>query len=69
MVLKMTNVKIITLFNTNEKIPFMTCVVKYVEENGHGIKLFLENGIISMLKITILSSCLNQQMIVIRSKW
>ncbi|MBA0169468.1 hypothetical protein [Pectobacterium sp. CFBP8739] len=40
----MTNIKIITLFNTNDKIPFMTCVVKYVEENECGIKLTLENN-------------------------
>ncbi|WP_226100538.1 hypothetical protein [Dickeya oryzae] len=40
----MTNIKIITLFNTNEKIPFMTCMVKDVEENERGIKLTLENG-------------------------
>lgn len=39
----MTNIKIITLFNTNDKIPFITCVVKDFEENGHGIKLILEN--------------------------
>ncbi|MBA0212981.1 hypothetical protein [Pectobacterium brasiliense] len=40
----MTNIKIITLFNTNDKIPFMNCVVKDVEENEHGIKIILENG-------------------------
>lgn len=40
----MTNIKIITLFNTNDKIPFMTCVVKDVEENECGIKLTLENN-------------------------
>ncbi|WOZ79085.1 hypothetical protein [Kosakonia sacchari] len=40
----MTNIKIITLFNTNDKIPFMTCVVKDVEENECGIKLILENN-------------------------
>ncbi|WJM81028.1 hypothetical protein [Pectobacterium brasiliense] len=40
----MNNIKIITLFNAKEKIPFMTCIVKDVEENEHGIKLTLENG-------------------------
>ncbi|KHT36895.1 hypothetical protein [Pectobacterium carotovorum] len=40
----MNNIKIITLFNANEKIPFMTCIVKDVEENECGIKLTLENG-------------------------
>jgi len=40
----MNNIKIITLFNANENIPFMTCIVKDVEENEHGIKLTLENG-------------------------
>ncbi|MEQ9924927.1 hypothetical protein ABRP60_08130 [Pectobacterium brasiliense] len=39
----MNNIKIITLFNANENIPFMTCIVKDVEENEHGIKLTLEN--------------------------
>ncbi|GKW01397.1 hypothetical protein [Pectobacterium brasiliense] len=40
----MTNIKIITLFNTDKKIPFMTCMVTDVEENEQGIKLILENG-------------------------
>ncbi|WP_113626225.1 hypothetical protein [Pectobacterium peruviense] len=40
----MNNIKIITLFNANENIPFMTCIVKDVEGNEHGIKLILENG-------------------------
>ncbi|HIH6543489.1 TPA: hypothetical protein ACYRSE_004986 [Klebsiella michiganensis] len=40
----MNNIKIITLFNSSEKIPFMTCVVKDVEENEYGIKLTLENN-------------------------
>ena len=39
----MNNIKIITLFNANENIPFLTCIVKDVEENEHGIKLTLEN--------------------------
>ncbi|MBA0159429.1 MULTISPECIES: hypothetical protein [Pectobacterium] len=40
----MNNIKIITIFNANENIPFMTCIVKDVEKNEHGIKLTLENG-------------------------
>ncbi|CAH4131003.1 hypothetical protein AI2771V2_1763 [Klebsiella pneumoniae] len=40
----MNNNKIITLFHTNKKIPFMTCIVKDVEENEQGIKLTLESG-------------------------
>lgn len=40
----MTNIKIIIIFNINDKIPFMTCVVKDVEENECGIKLTLENN-------------------------
>ncbi|HHG1721690.1 TPA: hypothetical protein ACPUP1_005140 [Klebsiella pneumoniae] len=40
----MNNIKIITLFHTNKKIPFMTCIVKEVEENEQGIKLTLQNG-------------------------
>lgn len=39
----MNNIKIITLFHANEKIPFMTCIVKDVEENECRIKLTLEN--------------------------
>ncbi|MEQ9916574.1 hypothetical protein ABRQ01_07880 [Pectobacterium aroidearum] len=39
----MNNIKIITLFNANVKIPFMTCIVKNVEENEYGINLTLEN--------------------------
>lgn len=40
----MKNIKIITLFHTHEKIPFLTCIVKDMEENEQGIKLTLENG-------------------------
>lgn len=40
----MNNIKIITLFHKNKKIPFMTCIVKDVEENEQGIKLTLESG-------------------------
>ncbi|MDY4379084.1 hypothetical protein SOV92_14830 [Pectobacterium brasiliense] len=40
----MNNIKIITLFHANEKIPFLTCVVKDVEENEQGIKLTFENS-------------------------
>ncbi|MBN3066322.1 hypothetical protein H5A21_20185 [Pectobacterium aquaticum] len=40
----MNNIKIITLFNASEKIPFMTCIVKDVEENEQGIKLTFESG-------------------------
>ncbi|EAS9238010.1 hypothetical protein MWI14_004752 [Salmonella enterica subsp. diarizonae] len=39
----MNNIKIITLFNANENIPFMSCIVKDVEENEYGIKLTLDN--------------------------
>ncbi|MCL6329055.1 hypothetical protein EXT51_05985 [Pectobacterium carotovorum subsp. carotovorum] len=39
----MNNIQIITLFNANVKIPFMTFTVKDVEEDEHGIKLILEN--------------------------
>ncbi len=41
---KMNNIKIITLFHANKNVPFMTCMVKDIEENKHGIKLILENG-------------------------
>ncbi|WPD76557.1 hypothetical protein OGM23_04125 [Dickeya fangzhongdai] len=40
----MSNIKIITLFHENEKIPFMTCMVKDVEKNEQGVNLTLENG-------------------------
>ncbi|CNC59398.1 Uncharacterised protein [Yersinia frederiksenii] len=39
----MNNIKIIALFNANENIPFITCIVKDVEENEYGIKLTLGN--------------------------
>jgi hypothetical protein len=64
----MNNIKIITLFHTNKKIPFMTCIVKDVEENEQGIKLTLEMVIISMSKIMTISSYQNQQMSVIRNE-
>lgn len=40
----MNGIKIITLFQHNQNIPFMTCIVKDIEENEQGMKLTLENG-------------------------
>lgn len=40
----MENIKIISIFKTNEKIPFMTCVATNMEESEDGIKLMLESG-------------------------
>jgi len=40
----MKNIKMITLFHSHEKTPFMTCIVNKVEDAEHGIKLTLENG-------------------------
>ncbi|EHZ7684737.1 hypothetical protein AB4T09_001752 [Salmonella enterica] len=40
----MNNIKTITLFQYNQNFPFMTCVVKDIEENEQGMKLTLENG-------------------------
>ncbi|ACX87528.1 conserved hypothetical protein [Pectobacterium parmentieri WPP163] len=40
----MNNIKIITLFHADKNVPFMTCIVKDIEENKHGKKLILENG-------------------------
>ncbi|WP_406822644.1 hypothetical protein AB3N53_09485 [Raoultella ornithinolytica] len=40
----MKNIKIITIFRSNENIPFMACIVNDIEENKNGIKLTLENG-------------------------
>lgn len=64
----MNNIKIITLFHTNKKIPFMTCIVKDVEENEQGIKLTLKVVIISMSKIMAISSYQNQKMSLIRNE-
>ncbi|QIZ47711.1 hypothetical protein [Dickeya zeae] len=36
--------KIIMIFPAKGKIPFMTCMVKDIEENKQSIKLTLENG-------------------------
>ncbi|EPX1410021.1 hypothetical protein ACWWIV_000291 [Cronobacter sakazakii] len=40
----MKNIKTISIFKSNENIPFMTYIVKDIEENKNGIKLTLENG-------------------------
>lgn len=40
----MNNTKINTLFQHNQNIPFITCIVKGIEENEQGINLILENG-------------------------
>jgi hypothetical protein len=40
----MENIKIISIFKINEKVPFMTCIVTDMEQNKDGIKLMLENG-------------------------
>lgn len=40
----MKKIKIITIFRSNENIPFMTCIVNDIEENKNGIKITLENG-------------------------
>lgn len=40
----MNNIKIITLFHSYEKTPFLICIVNKVENTKHGIKLTLENG-------------------------
>lgn len=40
----MENIKIISIFKTNEKIPFMTCIANDMEVNKDGIKLILESG-------------------------
>lgn len=64
----MNNIKIITLFHTNKKILFMTCIVKNVEENKQGTKSLCKMVIISMSKIMTISSYQNQQMSVIRNE-
>ncbi|MGK1667904.1 hypothetical protein ACR90S_06675 [Klebsiella pneumoniae] len=40
----MNHIKIITLFQHNQSFPFMTFIVKYIEENEQGMKLTLDNG-------------------------
>lgn len=40
----MNNIKIIILFQYNQNFPFMTCVVKDIDENEQGMKIILENG-------------------------
>ena len=64
----MNNIKIITLFHTNKKIPFMTCIVKDVEENEQGIKLTLESGDNIHVKDYGYSSYQNQQISLIRNE-
>lgn len=32
----MNNIKIITLFHTNKKTPFMTCLIRDIEQNEGG---------------------------------
>lgn len=46
----MNNIRIITLFHTNEKTPFMTCLIRDIEQNEGGIKLFFDNGSSIMVK-------------------
>lgn len=40
----MENIKIISIFKINEKIPFMTCITTEIEENKDEIKLILKSG-------------------------
>lgn len=40
----MKKIKTISIFKSNENIPFMTCIVNDIEESKNGIKLILENG-------------------------
>lgn len=40
----MENIKIISIFKINEKIPFMTCIATDMEQNKDGIKLMLVSG-------------------------
>lgn len=40
----MKNIKTISIFKTNEKTPFMTCIANDMEVNKDGIKLILESG-------------------------
>lgn len=46
----MNNIRIITLFHTNEKTPCMTCLIRDIEQNEGGIKLFFDNGSSIMVK-------------------
>ncbi|MBN3239841.1 hypothetical protein [Pectobacterium versatile] len=46
----MNNIKVITLFHGNQPIPFMSCLVKDIEENKQGITLTFENDHIIHVK-------------------
>ncbi|MCS3604488.1 aromatic ring-opening dioxygenase LigB subunit [Buttiauxella sp. BIGb0471] len=46
----MNNIKVITLFHTNEKTSFMTCLIKDIEENETGINLIFDNDSNIMVK-------------------
>jgi len=37
----MKNIKIISVFKINEKVPFITCIATDMEQNKEGIKLTL----------------------------
>lgn len=65
----MKNIKTISIFKSNENIPFMTCIVSDIEENKNGIKLTLEKAKTSILKITVISSCQRPKAIWIGSEW
>lgn len=62
----MNNIKIITFFIQIK--PFMTCIVKDVEENEQVINSLCKMVIISMSKIMTISSYQNQHMSVIRNE-
>lgn len=40
----MENIKIISIFKINEKVPFITCIATDMEQNKDGIKIVLESG-------------------------
>ncbi|EMW3375658.1 hypothetical protein AAEY46_001893 [Yersinia enterocolitica] len=40
----MNNIRIITLFHTNEKPPFITCLIRDIEQNESRINFIFDNG-------------------------
>lgn len=65
----MKKIKTISIFKSNENIPFMTCIVNDIEESKNRIKLILEMAKTSILKITVIFSYQRPKAIWIGSEW
>ena len=40
----MKNIKTISIFKINEKVPFITCITTEMEESKDGINIMLDSG-------------------------